>query len=947
MRFCCRWKTFLLALLVISLMSWIFLYQAPPALAISNASIRLSSQTSNTSPLPVLITLVSEEAVAEDELRVTVPSGWTISVTASDYSVSTTFLPADTLAMPGIGTATSVNSQTITFPISDLTPGLKYGFFVTGGVTSTPATVPSSEQVWQLALWAGASLSESSNVAVDVVSNDQISITAQVGPTSQDLHVELTPSTTSQLPQDTEVSYSLTYSTDYVNTSPITLESSWELGKVGLDGVPIIEIVEYVSGSASHGYGSTDPVIDVVNRKIIWEIPAFSQAAGTQEVTFKLKTLPNYTGSQTVYFNVSAAITDPVVSLPSTVTHQYSYQPPPTPTPSPTATPTPTSTATPSTSTSTTTTTPTPTPTPTSVATAPTTPTTSTAAPVLQSLTIQQISATAATFTVLYSQPVQVVTKYGLSPQQLNSEVTTAGLSAAHSISLSDLTTNTPYYFQLIATNENGISSTSDIYLVTTAQEAVEGFDQIGLQFTHQGLPIAVSQTVTGQMPKLTAMVVPQRLPYELIVTVPSNIALSQVKLIITAQTNHDARTNQAISSTTQLPITPIGDHKYLVRLNNFEQLGWYSLNLDLEDVTGNKRVWEFAQLKVVNPLIILDSNTKHPVENSTIVVERWNPTSQLYQTIDPHAFGLTSQFKSGVDGVVPLVLPFGQYRVTVSSPNYQTVVQEFALSETGLQDYPEILMAKKKFSIFSIGELAQYYQVSLQRLLDQTSPVLTTLKNSRSIYHLVSFASLSFLSLLLFLSLRARTHLSVSQLPSYVKNRFRTLFGGKSEVRQLHGKVINDQSNQPIAQAKVSLVGDQGSVLSYQNTMANGYFHFSFQDTVTSINIAADGYQSKVFAVPEGLSRKAYLFELEPIGETNAANNLKLSIEFLLGTSFEILLLLLLAGQWLFISSFEWWEVTPFILIGAVNLLVWTFYTATHLLHPLAKPKAVPLSDA
>jgi len=69
-------------------------------------------------------------ALTEASVQVTFPTGYTLSSTLANWAVSTTNLawPTGGTLWPGIGTATNVTSQTVTFPSTDLTVGTLYCF---------------------------------------------------------------------------------------------------------------------------------------------------------------------------------------------------------------------------------------------------------------------------------------------------------------------------------------------------------------------------------------------------------------------------------------------------------------------------------------------------------------------------------------------------------------------------------------------------------------------------------------------------------------------------------------------------------------------------------------------------------------------------------------------------------------------------------------------------
>ncbi len=66
----------------------------------------------------------------EASVQVTFPTGYTVSTTTGNWTVSTTNLawPATAVAWPGIATATAAAGQVVTFPSTDLTVGTLYCF---------------------------------------------------------------------------------------------------------------------------------------------------------------------------------------------------------------------------------------------------------------------------------------------------------------------------------------------------------------------------------------------------------------------------------------------------------------------------------------------------------------------------------------------------------------------------------------------------------------------------------------------------------------------------------------------------------------------------------------------------------------------------------------------------------------------------------------------------
>lgn len=130
--------------------------------------------------------LETTTAGTETNVVIVFPVDWTISSTASNWTVTTTNLPVKpttggaATAWPGIGTATSVDGTSVTFPGSDLSTSTFYCFnFAGASSTIGPA---GNDKTGQLKTQGGAPYVDSVDWATSVVSSgaDQITVTASV-----------------------------------------------------------------------------------------------------------------------------------------------------------------------------------------------------------------------------------------------------------------------------------------------------------------------------------------------------------------------------------------------------------------------------------------------------------------------------------------------------------------------------------------------------------------------------------------------------------------------------------------------------------------------------------------------------------------------------------------------------------------------------------------------
>lgn len=124
----------------------------------------------------------------ETGVTIVFPSDWTISSTASNWTVTTTNLPTGagggtSTAWPGINTASSVNGLSVTFPSTDLSTGTLYCFNFTGASSTVGAA--GNNKTGQLKTTGGSPYVDTVDWATSVVSSgaDQITVTASVSAT--------------------------------------------------------------------------------------------------------------------------------------------------------------------------------------------------------------------------------------------------------------------------------------------------------------------------------------------------------------------------------------------------------------------------------------------------------------------------------------------------------------------------------------------------------------------------------------------------------------------------------------------------------------------------------------------------------------------------------------------------------------------------------------------
>jgi hypothetical protein len=166
---------FLLAVLVLPL----FFAQRVQAGNFQQISVRLDRLKASTATGGT-VCAQPQTAGTEADVQVTFPSGFTVSGTAGNWTVTTTNLPSGATAWVSIGTASAVSGQTVTFPSGDLVVGTLYCFNFTGTSTLTTSTAGNDKTGTITTRTSGPATIDSSGYALSIVSDDQIVVTATV-----------------------------------------------------------------------------------------------------------------------------------------------------------------------------------------------------------------------------------------------------------------------------------------------------------------------------------------------------------------------------------------------------------------------------------------------------------------------------------------------------------------------------------------------------------------------------------------------------------------------------------------------------------------------------------------------------------------------------------------------------------------------------------------------
>ncbi len=845
----------------------------------------------------------------ENSIQVIFPSGFTVNSTASNWIVTTTNLPSGATPLPGIGTATAVSGQTVSFPSNDLSTGTQYCF---NFASSNTLTTPSSTGTYVGIL---RTMNNSSQVvdyhayAVSIVTSDSIAVTATVAanPTDFSADLALSDPTNGTFQQETTLTYTLTYANLLSYPAAITVEASWDLGTIQGSGTPTEDLLDYVIGSSSNAYNNTAAVVDTVNRKIDWTIATIPGNTTDQTVTFQLKTNSSYEGSLPVSFTVNGRVLGPgTQTADSTVTSSYQYIAPPTPTSSSSG-----SSGGSSSSSSSSNATPTPTV---------TNPNTSS---LITGIDIRTISSSQAAIFITTSTPTRLKLSYGNSTTTLTGSVIVIGFAKQHLVIIPNLKPHSRYYFKVTATDQSGTSATSDLYLLDTAQaSSPPEVDVKSLIVTSQDVILVDAMRSQDQ---ISNFIIPNTANYSFKIEIKDSSNIKLVKAILRSKKVLGINSfQQETTSSDSIVVSEISPGHFVGRLNASVQPGEYELILQIQDFNGNISEQKVANVTVSQPLRIINRVTKEEVEHAKITFYYYNQRLKLYELLTSSISPVKNPTYSEPNGNVLTVLPDGKYRAVVHVLGYKEQTVEFTLDSSRVSSYPTIELTALPFNILTFG---QYYLSTALDFLQSSEQALQTLRSSYRFFELISFLLITFLAFLLTISLSKKMSVPVTLFPTFLIYHIFLPFRKNNHTFLVHGNISTSGSDEPIAGALLYLFSSSGKVLGHTKSNEQGEFLVKINEAVdVRITTNKKGFSGKSIKVKKNDLNDRIVLQIEQTGKPPrvSLNNIKWYVEYLLSTFFEAILLVVLAIEIVFVSQFGVLKVFPFIVVSIVNILLW-----------------------
>ncbi len=849
-----------------------------------------------------------ETNAVEDALQIAFPPGFTVNQTASNWTVSTSDLPNGTSALPGIGTATQVSGQTVTFPSNNLSVGTTYCFhFASNSTVTTPSSTGSFAGTLRT-LTSSNSVIDSRGFAISIVSNDQISVTATVpaNPTDFQAKLELiNPSNNSYITEGTMLTYKLSYGSSLSQPADITVEAQWNPGTIQGSSTPTENLLDYVSGSATNGYGGAIPVVDIANNKIDWQITAFPGGLSDQPVVFKLAINNNSGAILPVTFTVDGRVLGPGTQTPdSTITSTYQKSRYITPTPTIPCTPSNCPTATPA---------PTGTPTPT----LPPTP-----KPVIKTVDIRSISTTDSTVYVTTQSPSTIRIDIGTDFKTLRSLGFSKTPSTQHLINLKGLSPNTRYYFRIIATDREA-TTTSDFYLLTTASTSSPFvLAPQTLIITSGDVVLADSSQSSG-----SAIILPQQTSFSFKFGFKN---YQNIKSVVALTRNSNVlgiSTVEAASPTTgSVPVTEIAPGQYVGKLMP-KIVGNYSLILRVSDFNGNLSEEKIAFLRSVPPLQIIEKGTKSGIENAKVTIWIYNQRRRLYELPSFTVSPIRNPAFTDSDGYISTVLPPGKYRAEVVAIGYDSNTTEFTVGSKEA-NYPIVELKKQPFNV---GNYTNYYLSSAKDALSIFQNYIDTVKSSGRFLELLTLGVIVLFIFLGLLQISRVYGVSLVFLPAFALYHLVSLVHKPKYDYFIQGKVVDIVSqNTPIEGVLLHFAKSNGKVFAHTRTNTNGEFAVPVSHASNvKIIVSKKRYQtySKVIAKEELANKLIITITRSSKPEKFGFDTIAWYFESIAESLFESFLVLTIILEIVFAQQFGVVKVLPCLVVSLLNFFLWALH--------------------
>lgn len=752
-----------------------------------------------------------------------------------------------------------------------------------------------------------------------------ITITGTVAPHASDFQLSLTNNATGVINQNQTITYTITYGTHLEYADTVTLEAYYLPGT--LSGSSIYGM-DYVTGSGGNTYGAS-PVVDLSNQKITWTIHNFPANTTNQTVSFQLRANGSYSGSSTITFptKVRLLATGFTTSYQtSSVDYQYNSSlvtPTPTPTSTPNNTPTPTPTVGPLTPT------PTPSPIPTKIITPSPTPTTQ-AVPTFSDISILNLNSNAADIGYIVTKPGTVALLFGASNQTL-SPVQSQTNQASGDFSLTSLTPQTSYNFQLRLTGSNGTFSSEIFSFTTPVVSQVPQLAKTSVVITaNDSVLYSANLTPPNGNPTSTttttpAIAVAPSTSYSLSFKITKTQDIKSVE-ILAKSTNvlGLATTAFAQDSSQNYPYVFAASNKgngvYSANIANTLPPGNYNLFSVIRDTQGNITTEQIASVHILHPFQAISKSKNEPIEDVRIVLYQYDSLGKTYSII-PAINGITNPLYTDKNGQVNEQLPTGKYKAVFSRIGYKSYIAYFGVGTSPQDDFPTVYMLSKPITLPAIYS---YYQGAFVDWMALNSSYIQDLHKSYRFFDLVGLVVIFCSVVVCLLLFLRKTGMSFTHLPYYFHHHGLLLLGQKT-TPYVSGKIM-DEDQLPVGLVEVFAI-DASTHHVLRSTTSNkaGGFLFNLDPKKSYLlSCMKQGYDP-IEEIPYAPGGVITLKRIQSSGGL-----LKTPLQFVEDFAvlfFEFLLCFSFILEIVLFPAFGLGKTVPFLLGSLLNLFLWFLY--------------------
>jgi hypothetical protein len=723
-------------------------------------------------------------------------------------------------------------------------------------------------------------------VATPGPSQKNVSVSAIVPPKASDFQFTFRYEGSSLVSQDQSITYEIIYGAS--SSAGLTTNNTIVVNYSDNKAPDKSYLVEYIIGSATKGYGGVQPVIDTLNRTITWRLASLPEGTMDQKVSFQLRANGNTHDMKRLTFSSRASLSNEYLSLPTQGLNQDYLFDPLRVTPGPTATPGPRAN---------------PTPTP--------------AALQFIDVSLNSLSQSSAEIAVAANNPVRASIAYGTSPTTLTQRSTLTALRNYNLIKIDNLTPSTIYYYQVIITDASGKSIRSDIMTFVTAQQSDATFTGKDAYIVTSGDTVLLSNVLEETTDFSSFFLLPNNTGYKLTYTFNAAPSLKRLEAIV--------RNDNGIVQRVQMTAEDLRTYTAQLRTNN---IGSYSVDLLQYDADGNIIGRRLANMKVSPRFKVLNAQSSSPISDARVSLQKFNPITKQFEVFE-NATVKNPSF-TDLQGEVTMIFNAGSYRVTVGAFGFKEKSVDFTIGPEDGSGYPTVFLEQ---DLFNTGALFSNIKTLFLDTFAFLVELLRAFSQSIRAFAVVSAIALTSFVALGFLLFNIRTDIRWRDLIPFFLFRIAVARGKHAEM-YLFGIVV-DKDGKLLSDIRLEFSHvKSGVILAHTVSNQSGGFRISntFKEPYVKLTASRDGIPPVTMIIPTD-TRNAITVRMQ---ESKTLPSLIKGIKHFSGGFFEVILILSLIMELLFIDAFGVVRTLPFILITFFNLALWIFYQKERGIHKL-----------